>query len=277
MCHVQLTLDQRSLLLYEPSYCCIVYHYANQYTSCGDCACDEDDKDGENCDVKKDSGPALGLSAAVLSNFVPVLGQAYMVLWVWSSLYSMWTVLGKGLSETGPIFKPLLFLFLRNFFSMIVLVVLVLLSEGCKIRSLLPRKRDVCSTLVYGAVCWINQLLFIYGLRFTTATKASLLIAGIPAYSMIIGLVTGSEVLDKEYNYVKKVLGIFFCTGGAIFVILTSDQAQDHLNMLLHSRPSEHLYENVILWIASVRCHIPFSFKNHGSIFAFQNHEYASF
>ena len=160
---------------------------------------------------------------------------------------------------------------------MIVLVVLVLLSEGCKIRSLLPRKRDVYSTLVYGAVCWINQLLFIYGLRFTTATKASLLIAGIPAYSMIIGLVTGSEVLDKEYNYVKKVLGIFFCTGGAIFVILTSDQAQDHLNMLLHSRPSEHLYENVILWIASVRCHIPFSFKNHGSIFAFQNHEYTSF
>ena len=255
----------------------LLYHHANQYISC--CCIyaegDYEDDDDENYDVKKHSGPALGLP--VLSKCVPVVGQAYMALCVWSSFYSIWTVLGRELSETGPIFKPMLFLFLRNFFSMILLVVLVLLLEGCRIRSLRPRKRDLCLTLAYGAACWIDQLLYIYGLRFTTTTNSALLIACIPVYSMVIGLVIGSEVLGKGYNCVKKVLGIFFCTGGAVFVILTSDQAQDHLNMLLHSRPSEHLYENVILWIASVRCHIPFSFKNHGSIFAFQNHEYTSF
>ena len=160
---------------------------------------------------------------------------------------------------------------------MILLVMLVLLSEGCKIRSLLPRKRDVCLILAYGSVCWINRLLYIYGLRFTTATNSALLIACIPVYSMVIGLVIGSEVLGKGYNCVKKVLGMFFCTGGAIFVILGSDQAQDHLNML-HSR---YLFGNVLVWMSTVCSHIPpclFVQKiTVQFLLAFQNHEYASF
>ena len=50
--------------------------------------------------------PYLGL--AVLSNCVPVMGQAYMALWLWTTLYALWTVLAREVSETGPIFKPIL-------------------------------------------------------------------------------------------------------------------------------------------------------------------------
>ena len=237
-----------------------IHCHANQYTSCcciyarGDCACDEDEDD-ENDDVTKHSGPALGLP--VLSDCVPVLGQAYMALWVWVSFYGLWTVLGRELSETGPIFKPMLFLFLRNIFSTILLVMLVLMSEGCRIRSLRPRRRDACLALALGAAIWINQLLYIYGLRFTTATNAALLEACIPVYAMVIGLLIGSQVWGKGCNCIKKVLGLTFCTGGAIFVILASDRAQGHLN-LPHSR---HLYGNVLLWMSTVRCNILFLFK----------------
>ena len=254
----------------------IIIH-AIQYTSCcciyaeGDFACDKDDDD-KNGGVKQHRGPALGLP--VLSKCVPVVGQAYMALWVWQSFYSLWSVLGRELSEAGPIFKPMLFLFLRNIFATILLVMLVLWSQGCKIRSLLPRKRDVCLTLALGAASWSNQLLYIYGLRYTTATNAALLFSCIPMYAMVIGIVIGSQVWGKGCNCVKKFLGIFFCTGGAIFVILASDQAQDRLN-ILHSR---YLYGNVLIWMATVRCRcdsdIPLLLakKSRSQYLFFQNH-----
>ena len=77
----------------------LLYHHANQYISCcciyaeGDFACDKDDDD-KNGDVKQRRGPALGLP--VLSKCVPVVGQAYMALWLWTTLYALWTVLCLG-------------------------------------------------------------------------------------------------------------------------------------------------------------------------------------
>ena len=213
----------------------------------GDCACNEDDNDDENNDVKiNNTRPALGIP--VISNCVPVIGQAYMVLCVWVLFYALWTIVARGVSETGPIFKPMLFLFLRNICATILLVIFVLLSEGCRIRSLRPRKRDARLTLALGATIWINKFFTIYGLRFTTATNAALLEACIPVYTTIIGLIIGSEFFGNGYNRVKKVLGLTFCTGGAIFVILASDRAQDHLNM----SQSRHLYGNFLFWIATV-------------------------
>ena len=127
---------------------------------------------------------------------------------------------------------------------------MVLLWEGCRIRSLRPRKRDACLTFAFGAIICICKFLYNYGLRFTTATNAALFDACIPVYTMVIGLVIGSEVWGKGCNCVKKALGLTFCTGGAILVVLASDRAQDHLNM----SNSRHLYGNVLLWISNVRC-----------------------
>ena len=107
---------------------------------------------------------------------------------------------------------------------------------------------------------YVNCFTYIYGLRFTTATNAALLEACIPVYTMVIGLVIGSEVWGKGCNCVKKALGLTFCTGGTILVVLASDRAQGHLNM----SNSRHLYGNVLLWISTVCCRISLLFKNHG-------------
>ena len=238
-----------------------VYHHAKLSDGCCCCLCGDDDENDD--DAKRHSGPALGLP--VLSNFVPVVGQAYMALTVWISFYGLWTVLGRELSETGPIFKPMLFLFLRNIFSTILLVILVLLSEGCRSRSLRPRKQDVCLLLALGVAIWLNQLLYIYGLRFTTATNAALLEACIPVYAMVIGLVIGSQVWGQGCNCVKKVMGLTCCTGGAIFVILASDRAQGHLNM----PHAKRLFGNVLLWMSTVRWQTFFFFFSSFLLFFF--------
>lgn len=210
------------------------------------CCCTEDDDEQDASKLKKHSGPATGLP--VLSRCVPVLGQAYMALSVWVTFYALWTVLGRELSETGPIFKPMLFLFLRNVTSSVVLIGLVFVSQGFQCRSLRPKKRDVCMLVALGLAIWFNQLLYIYGLRFTTATNAALLEACIPVYAMVIGLVIGTQIWGTGWSCVRKVMGLMCCTGGAIFVILGSDRAQGHLNM----PHSKRLFGNVLLWMSTV-------------------------
>ena len=184
---------------------------------------------------------------------VPLKKQAYGAFCMWVTFYALWTVLGREMSETGPRFKPLLFLFLRNILAFVVLVGMGLLTFTRNKRRILPdlqntRPRDLVMIFALGASIWLNQLFYIYGLRFTTATNAAILEACIPVYTTVIGIIFGVETLGSGSRFRRRVCGIVLCTGGAIFVILASARARQHLG---HDN-SRKVFGNVLLWVSTV-------------------------
>lgn len=92
---------------------------------------------------------------------ISVRQQAYMAFGLWVTQYAMWTVLGREMSETGPVFKPMLFLWLRNVFSVAVLVPVALRAAG-GVRAFLPAPKDVPLVLLLGSTIWGNQFFYIY-------------------------------------------------------------------------------------------------------------------
>lgn len=184
---------------------------------------------------------------------IPVKKQAYAAFCMWVTFYALWTVLGREMSETGPKFKPLLFLFLRNILAFVVLVCMGLLTLTRNHKRILPdirrtRPRDLALIVGLGASIWLNQLFYIYGLRFTTATNAAILESCIPVYTTIFGLAFGIEKLGSGLRFHRRLFGIVLCTGGAIFVILASARAREHLGH--HS--ARKVFGNVLLWVSTV-------------------------
>ena len=184
---------------------------------------------------------------------VPLKTQAYVAFFLWVVFYALWTVLGREMSETGPLFKPLLFLFLRNILAFVVLLCLGLAMRTRVGAPLLPdlRKsgcRDLLLIMSLGASIWLNQLFYIYGLSFTTATNAAILEACIPVYTTIFGLVFALETLGSGWRLRRRLLGIGLCTSGAIFVILASARAREHLG---HTN-SRKVAGNIMLWVSTV-------------------------
>ena len=184
---------------------------------------------------------------------MPVYQQAYGAFMLWVTFYALWTVLGREMSETGPLFKPLLFLFLRNIFAFLVLFGLGALMFWPKKKKVLPqfrelKPREIGMILALGTSIWLNQLFYIYGLRFTTATNAAILEACIPVYTTVLGLAFGMESLGSGWRFRRRLAGIVLCTGGAIYVILASERAQKHLG----HKDSRKVFGNALLWISTV-------------------------
>lgn len=78
-----------------------------------------------------------------------------------------------------------------------------------------PAKKDLGLLALLGFLgVTANQLLFIAGLRHTTATNAGILMPSIPVFTVALGAMLGLEKLGK-----KRALGVAVAVGGA-FVML---------------------------------------------------------
>jgi drug/metabolite transporter (DMT)-like permease len=67
-------------------------------------------------------------------------------------------------------------------------------------RSLRMTRRDV--VFLFGAVVvgiWLNQIAFVYSLKFTTASTAALVFGTLPIFTMIIASASGVESLSKRF------------------------------------------------------------------------------
>jgi len=114
------------------------------------------------------------------------------------------TVIKIGLVEI----PPLTFSFLRFFIASIVLLPIVLKNKSVsvkKIKNLLP----------FTLFATLNVILFILGIRFTTATIGQLLYAGVPFLTGVITFLVFGDRLSS-----KKILGIIVGFIGVAIVVL---------------------------------------------------------
>ena len=79
----------------------------------------------------------------------------------------------------------------------------------------LPRRRDLPALMLLGAlgVC-INQILFITGLQYTSATNAAILMPSIPVFAIAVAAALGIEKVDW-----RRILGIALAVCGALVLL----------------------------------------------------------
>ena len=81
----------------------------------------------------------------------------YSGLLCWIGIYSLWNVIGRDMSEEGPVFKLPLFLWLRHILTTAVMFVVNVSLAGGLWRTAMPARADLAAIGVLGLVTWLNQ------------------------------------------------------------------------------------------------------------------------
>lgn len=91
----------------------------------------------------------------------------------------------------------------------------LLLALAWAVDRVLPSRRELPRLALLGLLgVFTNQLLFILGLRFTTATNASLLMPSIPVFAGLVAIVLGVERPSR-----RRTLGIALAVVGALVML----------------------------------------------------------
>ena len=116
-------------------------------------------------------------------------------------------VIGKAVIEE---LAPLALAGMRVAVATPILLLIAWRHDRC-----LPRRRDlpVLAGLGLLGVC-LNQVLFIVGLQYTTATNAAILMSSIPVFAVAVAAVLRTESIGK-----RRVAGITLAVAGALVVL----------------------------------------------------------
>ena len=140
--------------------------------------------------------------------------------------FAGYTCIGRHLESDSPLFEPLIFLLLRHWSSAILLIVAVLLKEGLK----LPHSEDVGRILLCGCLgISATQLLFIFGLRATTATNAACIEPLIPCITFVLAALTGFEKTTCNQTFLLRICGVIVGCAGAM--VTTLGHTRGHLRL----------------------------------------------
>jgi len=122
------------------------------------------------------------------------LSPAEVGLLVTVVIWSLNFTLTKYVLEHG--FQPLAWSGVRFTTAALVFAAITLALE----RSLRMSRRDL--VLLFGAAVvgiWLNQIGFVYSLKFTTASTAALVFGTLPIFTIIVARASGVELLSKRF------------------------------------------------------------------------------
>lgn len=101
---------------------------------------------------------------------------------------------------------------MRGVFGALLLTLAARALSGPAPRQTLRERAHVAFLALFGIVA--NQVLFITGLHRTTATHATLLIATVPVFTIVAGLLMG-----RESPTARRLLGVPVAFGGVVFLL----------------------------------------------------------
>ena len=113
-----------------------------------------------------------------------------LTVFIWSLNFT----LTKYVLDHG--FRPLAYSSLRFTAAALVFAAITFVRE----RSFRMRRNDV--VLLFGAVVvgiWLNQIGFVYSLKYTTASTAALVFGTLPIFTMLFARATGVEQLSRRF------------------------------------------------------------------------------
>lgn len=140
--------------------------------------------------------------------------------------FAGYTCIGRHLEDESPLFEPIVFLLIRHWSSAVVIGGIFVLKEGF----ILPKAEDLGRILLCGCVgVSATQLLFIYGLRATTATNAACIEPLIPCIVFILATMFKMEPATWSRTFLLRVFGVIVGCAGAMVTTLGHARAQVRL------------------------------------------------
>jgi len=137
---------------------------------------------------------------------------------------SLWSVIGKNMLNEGSV-DPVFFSLIRDSFSSIIFIMILIFR--CDFVSLIPYKEDFIKIFVSGSIgIYGSQLLYIYGLSFTTPIIASIWKLMIPVLGFIISsFYIFRTTIKKENDNSTSRSFVFLLTTliGALIIIVKSN------------------------------------------------------
>lgn len=109
---------------------------------------------------------------------------------------------------------PLAVASFRVLFGAPVLMLLALRFDAVR-----PRRKDLPTLAMLGFFgVFLNQLLFIIGLNYTTATNSSILMPSIPVFTVAVAMLMGIERLT-----LRRAVGLAFAVAGALIMLRVTE------------------------------------------------------
>ncbi len=131
--------------------------------------------------------------------------------------FAGYTCIGRHLEQEGPLFEPLVFLLGRHWSSALILLGVVLVKEGL----VWPKGEDLGRIMLCGCLgIAATQLLFIYGLRATTATNAACIEPLIPCVTFVLAAVFRMEPAKCTRTFLLRICGVIVGCAGAMVTTL---------------------------------------------------------
>lgn len=131
----------------------------------------------------------------------------FVALFAVQLTFSGFHVIGKIVLETLP---PLALAASR-----VLLATPLLIAVAWRVDHRPPPKRWLPHLVILGMLgVFINQVLFVLGLRYTSATNAAILMPSIPVFAAGIGWLTGIERIGR-----RRLSGVLFAAAGALAVL----------------------------------------------------------
>jgi len=138
--------------------------------------------------------------------------------------FAGYTCIGRHLQTTSPLFEPLVFLLNRHCITALILF-LYCLFKFQKIK--LPDKEDYCRVFACGSLgISAMGLLYLYGLRATTATNAACITPFVPCLTFVISVVFKYEAVEYTFYFLLRILGVILGCCGAIVTTMGHDREE---------------------------------------------------
>lgn len=171
----------------------------------------------------------------------PTKTKLYLILLVWISIYSGWNIIGRNVSQEGPVLRLLILNCLRALVaSIITLILMVCMQEPWP--DLNPK--DTVKWLALGIVTCVMNNVYTLGLRWTTATNVAIFIATTPLWTYLGGVCVGMEVLDTRWKF--RAVGFMLAVMGAMVVQLGRAQTAVHMGQSKFF----HFFGNIVVLFA---------------------------
>ena len=144
--------------------------------------------------------------------------------------FAGYTCIGRHLQTNSPLFEPLVFLLNRHWWSAFVLLIYCLLKDK---KIIFPEKKDIGRIFICGASgISAMGLLFLYGLRATTATNAACITPFAPCLTFVLAVLCKYEPIRYNKSFLLRVFGVTIGCVGALVTTIGHERTEIRISLV---------------------------------------------
>jgi drug/metabolite transporter (DMT)-like permease len=146
----------------------------------------------------------------------------YLSLCLVHSIFAGWNILGRAVLSTKEGLSPVVFSLVREVISSILLIILAKFSDWKA--AAIPQRKDLWAVVLVGTTgTFLNQIGFIYGLKYTNAMTAAIFQPLLPVFTTLF-----SSIMNHTRASREKIIGLVLAVIGSLVIIISAGILNHH-------------------------------------------------